>query len=72
MRHAACYLMAIDVGAWESSSHLMLPGQSADPESPHYADFYQPWINGDMQPMHFAPAEVDAACQTRYRILPAA
>lgn len=72
VRHAACYLMAIDVGAWESSSHLMLPGQSADPESPHYADFYQPWINGDMQPMHFAPAEVDAACQTRYRILPAA
>ena len=56
----ASYLQVIDVGAWDNSLMLNLPGQSNDPRSPHYADQVTPWLDGAMQPMWFSRAAVDA------------
>lgn len=56
----ASYLQVIDVGAWDNSLMLNLPGNSNDPRSPHYRDLYAPWIAGEMQPMLFSRAAVDA------------
>lgn len=56
----ASYLQVIDVGAWDNSLMLNLPGQSNDPRSPHYRDQYSPWAEGRMQPMLFSRAAVDA------------
>ena len=67
----ASYLMVCDVGAWDNSVFLMLPGQSADPNSPHYRDFYRPWVNEQMQPLLFSRARVDAAAKSRTTLAPA-
>lgn len=56
----ASYLQVIDVGAWDNSVMLNLPGQSNDPRSVHYRDHYRPWITGSMLPMLFSRAAVDA------------
>ena len=56
----ASYLQVIDVGAWDRSLMLNLPGQSNDPRSPHYRDQAAPWLAGEMQPMLFSRAAVDA------------
>lgn len=56
----ASYLQVIDVGAWDNSLMLNLPGNSNDPRSPHYRDLYAPWIAGQLQPMLFSRAAVDA------------
>jgi penicillin amidase len=61
----ASYLMVVDVGEWDNSVMLNLPGQSADPRSPHYKDFYAPWIAGAMQPMLFNSKTVDAQATNR-------
>jgi penicillin amidase len=61
----ASYLMVVDVGAWDNTRMLNLPGQSADPRSPHYQDFYQPWLKGDMQPLLFSPKAVNAQAAAR-------
>ena len=61
----ASYLQVIDVGAWDNSLMLNLPGQSNDPRSPHYRDQYAPWIAGQMQPMLFSRAAVDKHAATR-------
>jgi penicillin amidase len=61
----ASYLMVVDVGAWDNTRMLNLPGQSADPRSSHYQDFYQPWINGDMQPLLYSAAAVNAQAAER-------
>ena len=66
----ASYLQVIDVGAWDTSVMLNLPGQSNDPRSPHYRDFYQPWIAGAMQPMLFSRAAVDAHAAHRTMLHP--
>jgi len=68
----ASYLQVIDVGNWDASLYLNLPGQSADPKSPHYRDHYAPWIAGDMQPLPFSKAAVDAAMRQRTVLMPKA
>jgi penicillin amidase len=66
----ASYLQVIDVGAWDNSLMLNLPGQSNDPRSPHYRDLYEPWIQGELQPMLFSRAAVDANARSRTILRP--
>ena len=66
----ASYLQVIDVGNWDASLYLNLPGQSADPQSPHYRDQYDPWITGRMQPLPFSRAAVDRATVGRTMLMP--
>ncbi|OWK32478.1 penicillin acylase family protein [Sphingomonas mucosissima] len=66
----ASYLHVIDVGDWDKSVMLNLPGQSNDPRSPHYRDQYAPWIRGEMQPMPFSRAAVDAVAIGRATLMP--
>lgn len=66
----ASYLQVIDVGAWDNSLMLNFPGQSNDPRSAHYRDQYAPWINGEMQPMLFSRAAVDARATGRTVLRP--
>lgn len=66
----ASYLQVIDVGAWDNSLMLNFPGQSNDPRSPHYRDLYAPWISGELQPMLFSRAAVDAHATGRTILRP--
>lgn len=66
----ASYLQVIDVGAWDNSLMIVFPGQSNDPRSPHYRDQYLPWIRGQMQPMLFSRAAVDARAVGRTVLRP--
>ena len=67
----ASYLMVCDVGKWDNSVMLSLPGQSAQPASPHYRDFYKPWIAAEMQPLLFDRRSIDAAATARTVLTPA-
>ncbi|WP_034156791.1 penicillin acylase family protein [Sphingomonas sp. ERG5] len=66
----ASYLQVIDVGAWDNSLMLVLPGQSNDPRSPHYRDLYDPWLRGEMQPLLFSRTAVDAHAAARTVLRP--
>lgn len=66
----ASYLQVIDVGAWDNSLMLNLPGQSNDPRSRHYGDQYASWIAGEMRPMLFSRAAVDANAAGRTTLRP--
>jgi penicillin amidase len=66
----ASYLQVIDVGGWDNSLMLNLPGQSNDPRSPHYRDQYRPWIEGKMLPMLFSRPAVDANAAARTALRP--
>lgn len=68
--HGASFLFVADVGAWDNSRYLLLPGQSADPRSPRYRDFYSKWLAGAMQPMWFSKAAVDRHAVSRMAITP--
>lgn len=69
--HGASYLFVADVGAWDNSRFLLLPGQSADPRSPRYRDFYPKWLAGDMQPLWFSKAAIERHAVERLVLAPA-
>jgi penicillin G amidase len=60
----------IDVGAWDNSRILIIPGQSNDPRSPHYRDQYGSWIAGDTLPLLYSRAAVDKAAASRTTLKP--
>ncbi|WP_333829186.1 penicillin acylase family protein [Pararhodobacter sp.] len=64
--------MVIDVGAWDSSLFVNTPGQSGDPESSHYNDLQQDWLNGGYKPLSYSRAAVDAVTETLIVLEPAA
>ncbi|MCW4461095.1 penicillin acylase family protein [Sphingomonas sp. BT-65] len=64
------YQQVVDVGAWDNSRILIIPGQSIDPRSPHYRDQYSSWIAGDTLPLLYSRAAVDKAAAARTTLKP--
>ena len=63
--------MVFDVGAWDNSMAVNSPGQSGDPESPHYRDLFPLWATGRYAPLLFSPAAVAAASREVMELRPA-
>ena len=55
----ASYREIIDLGDFDNSVAINVPGQSAQPESPHYADLLRPWANGEYFPLVFSRTRVE-------------
>jgi penicillin amidase len=62
--------LVMDVGAWDNSLWINMPGQSGDPRSPHYADLAPLWARGEYVPMLYTREAVDAATVDRIRLEP--
>ena len=41
----ASFRMIVDVGDWERAVGINTPGQSGDPDNPHYRDLFQMWAD---------------------------
>lgn len=62
--------LVMDVGDWDNSVCVNVPGQSGDPRSPHFGDLANTWARGDFVPLLFSRACVDAATVQRIRLCP--
>nr|WP_235578222.1 penicillin acylase family protein [Pseudorhodoferax sp. Leaf267] len=56
----ASYRQVIDLSDWDKSLAINVPGQSADPKSPHYKDLIERWAKGEYFPMAFSRSKVDS------------
>ena len=72
LTHGASFRMVVDVGDWDRSVFINVPGQSGDPGSPHYADLAPIWGRQDYVPMLYGRAAVDAATETIITLSPGA
>jgi len=52
-----------DTGNWDNSVGTNNPGQSGNPDSPHYSDLFEMWANGDYFPLLYTRARVDASAE---------
>lgn len=66
----ASFRQVIDVGNWDGSSTINVPGQSGQPESPHYADLLPLWAEGRYHPMLFSRQAVERHLAGRLRLVP--
>jgi penicillin amidase len=59
----ASYREIIDLADFDNSVAINVPGQSAQPESEHYADLLHPWAAGEYFPLVFSRKRVEAETQ---------
>ncbi|MFL5615487.1 MAG: penicillin acylase family protein [Gemmatimonadaceae bacterium] len=67
----ASYREIIDLGDFDNSVAINVPGQSAQPESEHYSDLLRPWANGEYFPLLFSRQRVEAETKHVLRLEPA-
>ena len=54
------FKIVADTEDWDNSVGLNTPGQSGDPDSPHYRDLFELWARGQYFPMAYSRAKVDS------------
>lgn len=64
------FRIVVDVGNWDGSLVMNSPGQSGDPDSPHYADLFARWGRGEAFPLLYSRDAVEAATERRIRLRP--
>ncbi len=67
----ASFRVVVDVGNWDNSRAINTPGQSGDPDSPHYRDLTSLWLRGAYFPLLYSRKAVEAATVQRITLLPA-
>jgi penicillin G amidase len=64
------FRVIVDVGNWDNSRAVNLPGESGDPDDPHYRDLTQMWLNGEYFPLLYTRAAVEKATEKRIHLVP--
>ncbi|WOC14726.1 penicillin acylase family protein [Pseudochrobactrum sp. MP213Fo] len=64
--------MIFDVGAWDNSLFVNLPGQSGDPASAHHHDLTNDWLEGRYQPLLYTKAAVEKNIVQIIKLMPSA
>ena len=59
------FRLVVDLADLDRSVTINTPGQSGDPNSPHYRDLFAKWAAGDYVPLPYSAAAVEAALESR-------
>ena len=59
-----------DTEDWDNSVGLNTPGQSGDPDSPHYKDLFKLWAQGSYFPVAYSRKKVASVTESAVRLTP--
>jgi penicillin amidase len=63
-RSGGSFRIIADCSDWDNSVGTNCPGQSGDPENPHYKDLIGPWAVGQYFPIYFSRQKVLSAAES--------
>lgn len=66
----ASWRMVVDVGEWDNSLAVSVPGQSGDPESPFYDNLLEMFVEGEYFPLLYTREAVQGACAKQIDLKP--
>jgi penicillin amidase len=64
------FRIILDVGNWDNSRAMNYPGQSGDPDSPHYRDLVTLWREGRYFPLLYSRKPIERATERIIRLVP--
>jgi penicillin amidase len=64
------FRVVMDVGNWDNSRAVNYPGQSGNPDDPHYRDLTAMWLHGEYFPLLYTRAAVEKAVKQRIVLMP--
>ena len=66
----ATFRLIADLENWDNSLGTNSPGQSGDPDSPHYADLFPLWAQGKYFPIFFTSDKIKSVAESITRLEP--
>ncbi len=66
----ASFRIIADVADWDNALGTNTPGQSGDPDSPHYGDLFGPWARGEYFPAFYSRAKVESFTESKLILTP--
>jgi penicillin amidase len=64
------FRIVVDVGEWDGSLFMNSPGQSGDPESPHYSDLFEGWTANEAFPLLYGREKIEAETERKIVLEP--
>jgi penicillin amidase len=68
--NGASWRMILDFDDWDKSVMTNVPGESGNPDSPHYSDLLEGWASGKYHPMLYSRRLIEQATVERIRLIP--
>ena len=60
----ASFMIVADTANWDNSVGLNTPGQSGDPDSPHYRDMFELWARNQYFPIFYTREKIDSVAES--------
>ena len=70
-RSGASFRVIVDLEDWDLAVATSVPGQSGDPDSPHYRDLTGMWATGKYFPLYFSRSKIESTARSRTLLEPA-
>jgi penicillin amidase len=64
------FKLIADTEDWDNSIGINTPGQSGDPDSPHYRDLFELWAKGGYFSVAYSRAKVESVTESVVRLVP--
>ncbi len=68
--HGASFRIVIDTQDWDRTMGINSPGQSANPDSPHYRDLFPLWAENGYFPVFFSRKRVEQVTEATFLLKP--
>jgi len=63
-------MIVADTENWDNSVGLNTPGQSGNPDDPHYRDLFELWARGRYFPIFYSREKVESVTESRILLTP--
>ncbi len=62
--HGASFRILVDTEDWDKTLGVNAPGQSGNPDSPHYADLFSLWAENGYFPVFFSKEKINSVAES--------
>ena len=66
----ASFRIVVDTANWDNAVGTNTPGQSGDPDNPHYRDLFEMWATGKYFPLAYSRPKVESVAEARSILQP--
>ena len=70
-RSGGSFMILADTANWDNTVGINTPGQSGDPDNPHYRDLFELWAKGKYFPVFYSRDKVDSVTESTTVLKPA-
>ncbi|GAB3692055.1 penicillin acylase family protein [Spirosoma flavus] len=68
--HGASFRILIDTENWDKTLGINSPGQSGNPDDPHYGDLFPLWVENGYFPVFFSKEKIQTVAESTTRLEP--